>query len=112
MGLSSPSGMVLASTKSLDMLPPQYKKLMADLAPGVMRKWIDVFKQDDDKGIEQFKARGMTPISYPEAELGKLRGSVKPIWDEWVATVNKQGHNGDDILEKMIRAANATRVGG
>ncbi len=105
MGLSSPTSLLLASLKTYDALPPQYKKLLADLAPGVIRKWIDVFKTDDDKAIELFKAKGMTAIAYPEAELDQLRGSVKPIWDDWVAAVNKQGHDGQALLNKMLEAA-------
>lgn len=112
MGLSSPTSLLLASSKTYDALPPQYKKLLADLAPGVLRKWIDVFKEDDDKAIELFKARGMRGITYPEAELAKLGTSVKPIWDDWVAVVNKQGFNGQELLDKMIEAAKATKVPG
>jgi len=112
MGLSSPASLLLASKKTYDALPPQYQKLLADLSPPIMRKWIDVFKEDDDKAIALFKAKGMTGITYPEAELANLRVSVKPIWDDWVAVVDKQGHNGKALLDKMIKAAEATKVPG
>jgi TRAP-type C4-dicarboxylate transport system substrate-binding protein len=112
MGISSPASFVMASNKSYDALAPQYKKLIADLSPSIMRRWIDVFKRDDDSAINAYKARGMTPITYPNAELDKLRIAAKPIWDEWIALVAKQGHNGQEILDKMIQAANATKVSG
>lgn len=112
MGLSSPASVLLASTKTYNALTPQYKKLLADLSPPIMRKWIDVFKRDDDAGIEVYKAKGMRGIAYPEAELEKLRGSVKPIWDDWVADVTKKGYNGQDVLDTMIKAAKATKVPG
>ncbi|MFO1189072.1 MAG: TRAP transporter substrate-binding protein DctP [Alphaproteobacteria bacterium] len=112
MGLSSASFLLPASKKSYDALPPQYQKLLHDLSPGVMRKWIEVFNADDNKAIELFKAKGLMPIAYPAAELEKLRSSVRPIWDEWIATVNKQGYNGAELLDVMIKAANATKVPG
>jgi len=112
MGLSSPASLLLASKKTYDALPPQYKKLLADLSPPIMRKWIDVFKADDDKAIALFNAKNMTPVTYPETELEKLRGSVKPIWDGWTAAVDKQGHDGKALLDRMIKAANATKAPG
>jgi TRAP-type C4-dicarboxylate transport system substrate-binding protein len=112
MGLSSASFLMPASKKSYDALPPQYQRLLHDLSPPAMRKWIEVFKEDDDKAIALFKAKGLVPVTYPEAELAKLRNSVRPIWDEWIASVNKQGYNGTELLDVMIKAANATKVPG
>jgi len=112
MGLSSASFLLPASKKSYDALPPQYRALLHDLAPGVMREWIEVFKADDDKAIALFKAKGLTPVAYPESELVKLRGSVRPIWDDWVANVTKQGYDGAALLDAMIQAATATKVPG
>lgn len=112
MGISTPASYVMASNKSYDALPPQYKKLIADLSPPIVRRWIDVFKRDDDSAVDAYKARGMTPVTYPDAELDKLRSAAKPIWDEWIALVAKQGHNGQDILDKMIQAAKAAKVSG
>jgi len=110
LALSTAASPVLASTRSINALPPQYRKLIADSAPGVVERWTKVLLEDDLKGIEQFKARGMRAITYAEPELARLRAAIRPIWDEWVADMNKRGNNGQELLDLMIESAGKARL--
>jgi TRAP-type C4-dicarboxylate transport system substrate-binding protein len=110
MSLSSPAFVLGASKKAFDALPPQYRQLLTDLSPGVMRAWLELYREADDKAVELYKARGMTAILFPESELQTLRGSIKPVWDEWVASVNRQGYNGQDLIDVMVKAAERTKA--
>jgi hypothetical protein len=110
LALSTAASPVLASTKSMNALPPQYRKLIADSAPGVVERWARVLLEDDIKGVELFKARGMQAITYADSELQQLRLAIKPIWDDWIAEMSKRGLNGQELIDLMVRSARNAKM--
>jgi TRAP-type C4-dicarboxylate transport system substrate-binding protein len=105
LSLSSPSVIISSSNKAFNALPPQYQKLMLDSVPASIDGWIKAFQEDDQKGLDAFKAKGLQAITYPEDELARLRGLVQPIWDDWVADMDKRGHPGKQLLQIMLDGA-------
>lgn len=105
LSLSSPSVIVTAGTKAFEALPPQYQKLMRDSVPASIDGWIKAFQEDDEKGLDAFKAKGLTAVTYPEDELARLRALVRPLWDEWAADIEKRGYPGRQLLQTMLDGA-------
>lgn len=105
LSLSSPSVIVCASEGAFDALPPQYQKLMRDSVPASLDGWIKAFVEDDRKGLDAFKAKGLTAITYTEAELAELRALVRPIWNDWAENVTKRGYPGQDLLQTLLDGA-------
>ncbi|MFO1189887.1 MAG: TRAP transporter substrate-binding protein DctP [Alphaproteobacteria bacterium] len=112
LSLSSPSVIISAGKKAFDALPPQYQKLMMDSVPASIDGWIKAFQEDDQKGIDAFKAKGLQAITYSEDELTRLRGLVRPIWDEWAADIDKRGFPGKQLLQTMLDGAKIEKKSG
>ncbi|MFO1188062.1 MAG: TRAP transporter substrate-binding protein DctP [Alphaproteobacteria bacterium] len=110
MALSSASCLVLAGSKSMDGLPPQYRKLIMDSVPAVSDHWMAAYKTDDDAAATAFKAKGLVPVAMPESELDNLRQQVRPIWDAWVDQMDKLGYNGKELLQLILDSARKAKV--
>jgi len=103
--VSLPGGVILASAKAMDSLPPQYRKLILDSVPAVNDHWMKVDLREDEVAIEAFKAKGLSPVTFPESDLEALRQQVRPIWDAWVEQLDKLGYNGKELLQVLLDSA-------
>jgi TRAP-type C4-dicarboxylate transport system substrate-binding protein len=110
LSLSSSPCVLVANSKAFDTLPAQYRKLMTDSIAPAVDHWVKVLDDDDRKAVELFKARNLTPVNFAEAELDQLRQQVQPIWDKWVADMDKLGHNGKELLKLMLDSAKKART--
>ncbi|MFO1188876.1 MAG: TRAP transporter substrate-binding protein DctP [Alphaproteobacteria bacterium] len=110
LALSSSPCLLVASSKALDALPPQYRKLMTESIPAVVDHWVKALDADDLKAAEMFKEKRLVPVTFVESDLENLRRQVRPIWDRWVADMDKLGHNGKELLQLMLDSAKKARV--
>jgi len=110
LSLSSAPCLVFAGSKAYNALPAQYRKLMTDSVSASNDHWVKVLLEDDLKAVELFKAKGLTPVTFAEADLANLRQQVRPIWDRWVAEMDKLGHNGKDLLQLILDSAQKAKV--
>jgi len=104
--------MIFAGTKAMDSLPPQYRALITDKVPAVRTHWRSVLAREDDAAVEAFKAEGLVPATFPESELADLGQQVRPIWDAWVAQVDKLGYDGKGLLQLILDSAAKVKTSG
>ncbi|MHA1113393.1 MAG: TRAP transporter substrate-binding protein DctP [Alphaproteobacteria bacterium] len=96
----------LANTDSWKALPPQYRKLILDLAPVAQQYQIDKFQGAIDKAVAAFKKKGITPITYSKADLDAFAAVAgKPVWDAWVKDVESKGYPGRKLLDWVLAEA-------
>jgi TRAP-type C4-dicarboxylate transport system substrate-binding protein len=103
--VSLPGGVVLAGTKAMESLPPQYQKLITDSVPAVNEHWMRVDLREDEAAIAAFKAKGLVSVTFQERDLDALRQQVRPIWDAWVEQLDKLGYNGKELLQTLLDGA-------
>ncbi|MDQ1002209.1 TRAP-type C4-dicarboxylate transport system substrate-binding protein [Neobacillus niacini] len=87
-----------------DKLPDDLKKLFEeDLAPKLIEMYEDTYLAEVEKiETEWINSGGKEYKEFPEEELDKFRGTVKPIWDNWVKEANGRGLNGEEMMNDFI----------
>jgi len=105
MALSVTAAMVIGNLKAYESLPPQYKKLIADSTAPALDVYEKAHEQDGKTAVAAFQAKGLTPVTYPAAEMQKLQAAAKPLWGEWVENVTKKGYKGQEILQLILDTA-------
>jgi len=105
MALSSAPSLVLASTTAFGALPPQYQKLVMDSVKPSNDFWIEALLDGDRKAVELFNKEGLKPVTISEKDLATLREMVKPIYQEWIADMDKRGHKGQELFDHLIKSA-------
>jgi TRAP-type C4-dicarboxylate transport system substrate-binding protein len=110
LSISAPPCFVYAGAKAFEGLPPQYRKLMMDSVPVSLDYWESAFVRENAAALELFNAKKLVPVTFPESDILNLRQQVQPIWDSWVADMDKRGYNGAELLKLMIDSAGKARV--
>jgi TRAP-type C4-dicarboxylate transport system substrate-binding protein len=91
-------------------LPPQYKKLLADLTPRLLDEQVKALEGEDERSIAALKARGLAEIKIPPAmqrEFVQLGG--QPVWDEWVKEISAKGYPGQELLDIILNETKKAR---
>jgi TRAP-type C4-dicarboxylate transport system substrate-binding protein len=83
-----------------DSLPPDLKKVMDNNSGQEFSAMIGRIQAGDDApGREAVKASGVAINVIPAAELEKWKKLTDSLDDEWVAAMNKAGHDGPKLLK-------------
>jgi len=84
-------------------LPESYRKLMIELVPGSLDRGMPRILADDQKIIEEMKARKIVPVTFSKEDRAKLvQIGARPIWDKWVADMDAAGYPGKRLLDFVI----------
>ncbi|MFO1188312.1 MAG: TRAP transporter substrate-binding protein DctP [Alphaproteobacteria bacterium] len=110
MAISSAPSIIIAGMGAINALPPQYQKLLYNSVEATNDYWLKTLLADDLKAIEAFKAKGLTPVTFSDADLARIRELVSPVWNEWVADMDKRGYPGKELLQLMIDSAKKAKV--
>lgn len=105
MNVSVGPSVIVGNTKSIEALPPQYKKLLIESSKRATDEYVKVIAVDDDKALELFKSLGMTEVRYSPQQLDELHKIARPVWKEWVDEVTQKGYPGEELLQIMLTAA-------
>ena len=105
MALSIGASLMAGNVKAHESLPPQYKKLLADLATPALDFYEKANDEAGNAAIEAFRSKNLVPVTYSAADLESLRAIARPIWGDWVDNVTKKGYKGQELLELMLDTA-------
>lgn len=96
-----------ASTAAWNKLPPQYQKLLMDAIPGSIEAGIKAYDDIEGEGDAAFRKKpGLTAITYSEETLKALVATAaQPVWDEWIADIDKKGYDGKKLLNFVLTEA-------
>ena len=89
-----------------DKLPPQYKKLIADVTPAAHAAQSDALQAEEDKAEAAFKKQGVRTVVIPPAmreEFSRIGG--RPVWDEWVKDMTPKGYPAQEMLDFVLNEA-------
>jgi TRAP-type C4-dicarboxylate transport system substrate-binding protein len=92
-------------------LPDDLKKVFTDNSgPKWLKEVGEIWREDDDEGIEMAQKAGNTYIQLTEEETAAFREKLEPVVQRWVKEVEAQGIDGATLV-KEARAAIAKYSG-
>jgi TRAP-type C4-dicarboxylate transport system substrate-binding protein len=94
--------LLTANRKAWDALPPDVRSAVTAVI-GEMRledkQWADA-RAWDERAQKDARARGMTIVEVPMAEIEKARKFSRPVWDAWT---KRAGAAGQRALQDVLR---------
>ncbi|MBM3568146.1 MAG: C4-dicarboxylate ABC transporter substrate-binding protein [Alphaproteobacteria bacterium] len=93
-------------------LPDAYKALFDEAKPLAYDNLKAAYKEADDKFIPLFKKARLSFVRFGDAELAEFRRvGAKPVWDEWVAQMAARGIPAQELLDLILKSAEAKGSG-
>ena len=97
---------VLVSRDALAALPPQYRKLLADIRGEVERRHKEAQTPGDDAARAAFDRQGLMALTYNEAQLRDLvDNAARPVWNEWAKEREAEGIPGGELVQLVLEAS-------
>ena len=89
-----------ANADAFNALPPQYQKLLLDSVQQSLDYQAAEYEKAEKIAIDAFKEKGLKAITYSDKDLAEFQTAAgKPVWNDWVAAMNKKGYPGQEILD-------------
>jgi TRAP-type C4-dicarboxylate transport system substrate-binding protein len=87
-------------------LPDAYKKILTDAKEETYRIQREAYDEADKKSFPLFEKRKLEVIKVNDDLRKKLVATAgQPVWDAWVADVEKKGLPGKEALAKVLELA-------
>lgn len=96
------AGFIFAMNQArYDSLPADLKKVIDDNSGAALSQQIGrVWDNSQAAGRKAAQDRGNVLYTVPAAELDNWLKASMPLYDDWVADMDKRGHNGKALLEE------------
>ena len=97
---------VVLSQTAWKALPDEYKKILEDARSETYRLQREAYAEADKKAFPLFEKRKLEVIKVsPEMREKLIATAGKPVWDQWVAEMEKKGLPGKEALDKVLSLA-------
>ncbi len=97
---------VVLSQSAWKALPDEYKKILEEARPEAYRLQRVAYEEADKKSIPMFEKRKLEVVTVTEEMRNKLIAIAgRPVWDNWVAEMEKKGLPGKQALEMVLSLA-------
>jgi TRAP-type C4-dicarboxylate transport system substrate-binding protein len=84
-------------------LPPEDQKIIEEINKEWVVKHGQAWDDSDEEGKKFFESKGGELINLDAKEMERWKEAVAPILDEYVASMQKEGINGQEILEFTVK---------
>lgn len=98
---------VAANIDAWNKLPDQYQKLLVDSVAGSITAGIKAYDDIEGEGDDTFRKRkGLTAVTYSDDSVKTIiNTAAQPVWDEWIADIDKKGYDGKKLLNFVLTEA-------
>jgi len=97
---------ICVSQTAWDALPAEYRKILEDARPEAYRLQREAYDEADKKAFPLFEKRKLEVIKVtPEMREKLISTAGRPIWNQWVADMEKQGLPGKEALDLVLNLA-------
>jgi TRAP-type C4-dicarboxylate transport system substrate-binding protein len=94
---------VVVSQSAWKALPDEYKKALADAKEETYALQRAAYEEADKKSFVLFEKRKLEVIKVTDEVRNKLIATAgQPVWDAWVAEMDKKGLPGKEALAKVL----------
>ena len=85
-------------------LPAEYKKILEEARPEAYRLQRAAYDEADRKSIPLFEKKKLEIITItPQMREELIAKAGKPVWDQWVADIERQGLPGKQALDLVLK---------
>lgn len=85
-------------------LPAEYKKILEEARPEAYRLQRIAYDGADRKSIPLFEKKKLEIITItPQMREELIAKAGKPVWDQWVADIDRQGLPGKEALDPVLK---------
>jgi TRAP-type C4-dicarboxylate transport system substrate-binding protein len=85
-------------------LPAEYKKILEEARPEAYRLQRAAYEEADRKSIPLFEKKKLEVITItPQMREELIAKAGKPVWDQWVADIDRQGLPGKQALDLVLK---------
>lgn len=88
--------------KKWKQLPPDVQKVFEDLSESAGALCGETLKNEAAWVNEGLNKRGDNFYFLPPEEKAKWKARLKPVYDQYIAALNKRGMNGKEVFEKIM----------
>ncbi|HEY8417303.1 MAG TPA: TRAP transporter substrate-binding protein DctP [Limnochordales bacterium] len=85
-------------------LPADVQAAMIQAGEETRRHLSRVLDEADQATIEELSAAGVDLYRLPEDELARWTERVRPVWDEWAASLDRRGLPGSQVLSMWLES--------
>lgn len=105
---SFPGGLVMLKSK-FDQLPEDIQEALLKAGEETVENIAKTMDQYNEEAKEKLEAEGLTPYTFTEDEIAKLREMAEPIINRWIDEMKKQNLPGDVAVDEMYEALDKVR---
>lgn len=110
LGLGMTVGVYAANLDAWGKLPANYQKLIFEAGDKGLTRQIDVLDDAIKSAEEGYRARGLIPVVFAAKDMEEFRKIAgRPIWDAYIKELESKGYPGRDLLEWLLKAAEAAQ---
>ncbi|MBT6338640.1 MAG: TRAP transporter substrate-binding protein [Desulfobacula sp.] len=80
-------------------IPSDLQKIIRQINQEFIVKHGNAWDESDKIGLEYFKSLGHEVIELSDAESGKWKDSIAPVFDQYIEKMNKKGFDGKKIVD-------------
>jgi TRAP-type transport system periplasmic protein len=92
--------LIAMNQPSFDRLPEEHQELLERTSGIEMsRRATEVYLARADEGVEFVRGEGKDVIEFDEEEQDRIRETLRPIINEWIAEMEGMGIDGRELLE-------------
>ncbi|MFN4089660.1 MAG: TRAP transporter substrate-binding protein DctP [Alphaproteobacteria bacterium] len=97
---------LVVSRTAFNKLPSAYKTILLDAKADAYAVMMNAYKEADEKNVPMFDQAGLERITYsPEVRAEFEAVAAKPVWDAWVADMERRNLPGREILDLVLSEA-------
>ena len=100
---------VAMNKNSWKKLPPDVQKVILEMNDSSSALFSAVINNEADWVNGELKKRGDIFYYLPDDEKDRMRGKLKPVYDEWLEKAKDRGLDGPKILKRVREISDETR---
>ena len=97
---------VVMNKDKWNALPADIQKIISEINDEWVVKHGQAWDDSDEEGAKFFKSKGGEFINLDDKEMARWQKAVGPILDAYVEKMNKDGHDGQELLDFTVQTLN------
>jgi TRAP-type C4-dicarboxylate transport system substrate-binding protein len=105
LGLGTLGVVTVVNQAAWNALPPQYRQLLNDTIDEAIEIQIAAYDGAQRTAVERMRSRGLTEVVFPQPEIARLVAAARPVWNTWIADMNRRNYPAEELLQVVLNAA-------
>ncbi|MBN1256017.1 MAG: TRAP transporter substrate-binding protein DctP [Deltaproteobacteria bacterium] len=103
LGVLGNSAMIM-NKKKFASLPPDLQKVVSEVLAEYSEVYVKEALKCDKANVKVVKKAGIDIYKLSKAETAKIKAKALPIWEKYIADMEKQGLPGREVANEFVKA--------